>query len=421
MKEIMSKEHILFVTNKDGFYNVLNQIREIDKDFDQDQILIEPMSLNTAPAIALAVKHIEENLKADPKDPIIFLPADHFIGNRDTYLAIVKNAMSQAGGYIKTIGITPTKPETGYGYIRKGRKSVKEDFFEVLEFKEKPDKETAEKYLRSKEYSWNSGMYLFNTKTFSEELSLYSPEIYRVFAQGFAMLVEKFKELPSISMDCAISEKSKKMLVFEGDFGWNDIGSFDSIAENFQNDQNSRHINVDSKNIYVHTDSNRLVATLGVEDLNIIETADSILIQKRGRGEDVKKVIEHLKERNAKELTHNLIVHRPWGKHEIITEDVYHRVCRTTIYPGAKLSFHKHYHRTEHLIVVRGIASIVSGVKKDSSIFLKENQSMFIPSNTPHYIENPGRVSLEMVEIQTGNYFGEDDNIQYDSNDNVQE
>lgn len=413
MKEIMSNDHILFVTNNDGFYNVLNQIREIDKDFDQDQILIEPASLNTAPAIALAVKHIEENLKADPKDPIIFLPADHFIGNRDAYLAVVKNAMSQAGGYIKTIGIAPTKPETGYGYIRKGRKSVKEDFFEVLEFKEKPDKETAEEYLRSKKYSWNSGMYLFNTKTFSEELSLYSPEIYGVFAQGFSTLVKKFEELPSISMDYAISEKSKKVLVFEGEFGWNDIGSFDSIAESFQNDQNPRHINIDSKNIYVHTDSNRLVATLGVEDLNIIETADSILIQKRGRGEDVKKVIECLKERSAKELTHNLLVHRPWGKYEVLIDDPRHKVKRITVYPGAKLSLQAHYHRVEHWVVVCGIAKIVNG-DQDAPVFLKENESTFIPSNTLHRLENPGKINLEIIEVQTGSYLEEDDIIRYD-------
>lgn len=413
MREIMPGERVLFVTNQDNYFNVLNQIRELDKDFDAAQVIIEPKSLNTAPAMALAVKHIADNLKADPEAPIIFLPADHYIGNREAYLATARKAFEQVGNCIGTIGITPSKPETGYGYIRKGRHAKNGDFFEVLEFKEKPDKETAEKYLRSGEYVWNSGMYLFNAKTFTEELRVYAPEIYPLFAQGFAKFVENFQSLPSISIDYAISEKSEKVIVFEGEFGWSDIGSFDSLAELGNGNFSTRHIDIDSKNVFAHSENRRLIATIGMEDVAVIETNDSILVYKRGRAEEVKKVVEKLQEKKEKEIEHNIVVHRPWGKYEVLIDDARHKVKRITVYPGAKLSLQSHYHRVEHWIVVRGIARIVNG-DKDAPIFLKENESTYVPSNTLHRLENPGKINLEIVEVQTGDYLEEDDIIRYD-------
>ena len=350
-----------------------------------------------------------EKKKANPAAPLIILPADHYIGNEGEFSKILKKAAQSVADNIGTIGIIPTKPETGYGYIRKGEKI--DGFFKVLEFKEKPDKETAQKYLTSGEYVWNSGMYIFNEKTFSSELEKYSPKIYEIYKKGYDKILENFHSLPSISIDYAISEKSQKVAVFEGDFGWNDIGSFDSLTEIMKKDPNPRHVNIDSKNIFVHTESNRLVATVEVDDLNIIETADSILVQKRGRAEDVKKIVEYLKNHNLRELKHNLIVHRPWGKYEVLMDEPLLKVKRITVYPEGKLSLQAHNHRVEHWVVVKGTAKIVHGEKE---ITLQENESTFIPKLTKHRLENSGKINLEIIEVQTGSYLEEDDIIRYD-------
>ena len=409
MRELMPKENIFFVTSQDSLFNVFNQIKEIEGDYQRSQILTEPASLNTAPAIAFAFMHLVGKVGISPKEPVIILPADHYIGDKKKYFETVLTAISEVSNHIGTIGITPNKPETGYGYIRKGQKSA--NHFQVLEFKEKPDKETAQKYIASGEYVWNSGMYIFNALTYTQELQAHSPEIYSLMAKNYEDFLENFSKLSPISIDYAISEKSKNVIVFESEFGWNDIGSFDSIAKNYQSANNPKHINIDSKNIFVHSDSGRLIAALGVEDLNIIETTDSILVQKRGHGEDVKKIVDYLKEKNFKELEHNLIVHRPWGKYEILIDHPLHRAKKLTVYPEAKLSLQAHYHRAEHWIVVKGIAKITLGEKE---IFLKENESTFIPTLAKHCIENPGRINLEIIEVQTGNYLEEDDIIRYE-------
>ncbi len=409
MREIMPKESIFFITGKDNFFNVLNQIRELEKHFPENQILTEPASRNTAPAITYAVKHIAEVVKADLDSQIIFLPADHYIGNREKYLALIKESAAKTNGHIGTIGITPTKAEIGYGYIRKGK--IMDGFFQVLEFKEKPDRATAEKYLASGEYAWNSGMYIFSSRTFIRELREHSPEIYEFMKQPMEKFLENFETLPSISVDYAISEKSKNAIVFEGEFGWNDIGSFDSLAELALQDKNPKYASFDSKNIFMHSETGKFMAALGVEDINVIESADSILVQKRGRGEDVKKITEYLKEQNLKELEHNLVVHRPWGKYEVLIDNPAHKVKKITVYPGAKLSLQSHYHRVEHWVVIKGVAKIVLGEKE---ILLRENESTFIPTITRHRLENPGKINLEIIEVQTGSYFEEDDIIRYE-------
>ncbi|MCX6765733.1 MAG: mannose-1-phosphate guanylyltransferase/mannose-6-phosphate isomerase [Candidatus Moranbacteria bacterium] len=409
MRDLLPKEKIFFVTSRDNLFNVFNQIKEVEKDYRQEQILTEPASLNTAPAITYAVKHLSEKAKVPEDEPVLFLPSDHYIGNKKKYLEVVEKATNEVGSNIGTIGITPAKPETGYGYIKKGEKA--NSYYKVLEFKEKPDKATAEKYLESGEYVWNSGMYIFNARTFTEELRAYSPEIYSLMAQSYESFLERFSTLPSISIDYAISEKSKKVIVFEGEFSWNDIGSFDSLAELALKDPNPKHIGIDSRNIFVHSDSNRLVATLGVEDMNIIETSDSILVQKQGRGEDVKKIVEYLKEKNLKELEHNIVVQRPWGKYEVLIDQPTYKVKKILVYPGAKLSLQAHNRRVEHWVVVKGTAGVVNGDKK---LILHENESTFIPRLAKHRLENPGEINLEMVEVQTGEYLEEDDIIRYD-------
>lgn len=407
MRKIMPKENIIIVVNQESFFNVFNQIKEIEDNFDAKQILKEPAGLNTAPAVAYAVKYLFEAHGAELNDAVIITPADHYIGNEEKYLQTLVMSASNIQDNIGTIGITPKTPETGYGYIKKGNPG--QYGFMVSEFKEKPNREKAEEYLRSGQYVWNSGIYVFKIKTFVRELKKHAPDIFSIFALSPEDFLNNFNKMPSVSIDVAISEKTDKMVVFEGDFGWNDIGSFDSLAEILEKkEQNSKHIKIDSKNIFIHSTSNRLVATLGVEDLVIIENNDSILIQKKGRSEDIRKIVEHLKENKRNEIEHNLIVHRPWGKYEVLIDEPAHKVKKITVYPGGKLSLQKHYHRVEHWVVVHGVAKIVNG---DKEIFLRENESTFIPALTNHRLENPGKINLEIIEVQTGGYMEEDDII----------
>lgn len=411
MRDMMPAENIFLVTNKENFFNVFNQIKEVEKDFVKDNILIEPASLNTAPAIAYAMKHIAEKGGAGLDAPILVIPSDHAIKNRVEFLRLAKYALDNVGNSIGTIGITPDKPDTGFGYIKKGEQIGAA--FKVLEFKEKPDLETAQKYLESGQYSWNSGMYLFNARAMANEFKIHAPEIYALLTQDMKTFLEKFAALPAISIDLAISEKSDNVIIFEGEFGWSDIGSFDSLAEILGDAQSdySRHVGVDSKNIFVHSANKRLITTIGVEDLIVVESNDSILIQKCGRSEDVRRVVAHLKENKFKELDDHLIVYRPWGKYEVLIDEKMHKVKKITVYPGAQLSLQAHYHRAEHWIVVKGVAKVVHG---DKEIFLKENESTFIPALTKHRMENPGKTNLEMIEVQTGNYMEEDDIIRYE-------
>ncbi len=415
MRKIMPKENIFLITNKENYFNVFNQIRDINKNISKEQIITEPVSRNTAPAFAYAAKYLSEVARIDRQAPIIFLPSDHYIGNKEAYLELVKNAMPQVNGYIGTIGILPDKPnETGYGYIKKGEQQG--GYFKVREFKEKPDSETARSYTASGQYLWNSGMYFFNLETFEAELNRHAPEIATAYQEGFEALTERFSNLPSVPFDIAVSEKSDKVIMFEGSFDWNDIGSFDSMAEiKSSNGIKPRHISVDSRNVYVHSTNNRLIATLGVEDIIVVENNDTILVQRKGRSEEVKNVVKYLEQEQIKEIEHNMIVHRPWGKYEVLIDEQNHKVKKITVYPDAKLSLQAHYHRAEHWVVIKGTAKIVNG---DNTIHLRENESTFIPPFTIHRLENPGKIELELIEVQTGNYLEEDDIIRYDDDYN---
>lgn len=414
-RKVMPASRIFFVGNKDSQFNILNQIRELEPGFSDDRIIVEPTSLNTAPAITYAVRALAEQHGASEKDPIIFIPADHHIADEEQFAECVKDALENVGDRIGTIGITPTSPHTGYGYIKKGDRQG--DHFISRGFTEKPDKATAEKYIASGEYLWNSGMYVFNAKTFSQEIHQHAPDIADILDIPAEKSVEYFKMLPSVSIDYALAEKSDKIVVFEGDFGWNDIGSFDSLAETVKNhaahkDHSSGgQISINSKNIFAHSDTGRLVATVGVEDLVIVDSNDSILIHKRGAGEDVKKVVEHLKANNMKEANHTNIEHRPWGTFVVLMDTPTYKTKRLTVYPGAKLSLQSHNHRSEHWVVVTGTATLING---DDEITLNRGESTYIPQGNKHRLMNLSDSNIEVIEVQTGDYFGEDDIIRYE-------
>lgn len=409
--KIMPPQNIFLVTNKDNYFNVLNQVRVVFPKIKEKQIITEPASINTAPAIVLAVKYLTEKIKIKKDVPIINFHSDHYISNQSAFVKTIKSALKQIGTSIGTIGIKPTAPEIAYGYIKKGKKCG--GYFMVNKFKEKPDFETAQKYFASKKYLWNSGIYLFTAETLAKELEKHAPGIYHYFIGKYSDFLTNFTKLPSIAIDTAISEKTKNMIVFESDFGWSDVGSFDGLASISPqtNKEQSRHIFIDSKNIFAHSSAGRLIATLGVSDLAIIENNDCILIHKRGRGDDVKKIVQHLKENRYKELDHNIISHRPWGKYEILVDDKNHKVKKITVFPKASLSLQSHKRRAEHWIVVKGTAKIIKGNKE---MELRENESIYIPAGVKHRLSNRQKTNLDIIEVQTGDYFEEDDITRYD-------
>lgn len=411
MQKVMPAQHIFFVTNEENYFNVYNQIRDVYAKIEKSQIITEPASLNTAPAIALGMKYLAEKTSIKKDEPVIILPADHYIAKPAAFVKVVKFAMENVGNFIGTIGITPLAPETGFGYIKKGEKE--NGYFIVDAFKEKPNQETALAYLTSKQYVWNSGMYIFSIKAFAQELKKHAPKLFESYEKKYADFVKDFAELSSEAIDTAISEKSKRVIVFEGDFGWSDIGSFDALAEVLKEKKSvqDRHILLDSKNVFVHSSTNRLVTTIGVEDLVIVENNDCILIHKRGRSEDVKKIVSHLKENNYKEIEHNIEVQRPWGKYEVLIDEKKHKVKKITVYPGSSLSLQSHNHRSEHWVVVKGTANVVNG---ENFLVLHENESTYIPAKAKHRLSNSGKINLEIVEVQTGSYLEEDDITRYE-------
>lgn len=411
MGNVMPSENIYLVTNYDGYFNVLNQIQEVYPEFKKEKIITEPISLNTTPAIALALRYMIEKEGVKKDSPVIVLPSDHHIGNIKEYSRLVKVALEKVENNIGTIGIKPTSPETGFGYIRKGKN--KGEYFEGLEFKEKPDSLTAKKYLETGEYVWNGGMYIFNELTFASELEKHAPEIYKIYSKTYNDFLKNFEKLPSIAIDVAISEKSDKVIVFEGDFDWNDIGSFDALADiiNKKGTAQKRHLKIDSKNVFMHSSTNKLITALGVEDLIVVENNDAILVQKRGKSEDVKKAVEFLKENSYKELEHSVVGYRPWGMYEVLVDEENHKVKKITVYPKGKLSLQSHKKRSEHWVVVKGTASVVNG---ENEIILDKDQSTYIPAGNKHRLSNEGKDNLEIIEVQTGTYFGEDDIERYE-------
>ena len=412
MKEVVPETNIYFVTNGENYFNVFNQIREVYTDFSESQIIKEPESRNTMPAIVLAAKYLEEKIKIEKEAPIIMVPSDHYIGNKETYIRIAKMALSEIGNNLGTIGIKPTMAHTGLGYIKKGEKIS--DYYKVEGFREKPDEKTAQEFLESGQYLWNAGMYLFSIETLSEELKKHAPEFYSLFEKDFDTFLKHFQSLSAVSIDYAVSEKSDRMITFEGDFDWSDIGSFDVLAEILakKKDSNPKHVSINSKNVFIHSANDKLVVVSGMEDVIVIENNDSILVQKMGGSNDgVKKVVEYLKEKNYPELSDNIIGYRPWGKYEVLVDEKDHKVKKITVYPGSKLSLQSHKRRSEHWVVVKGDAQVVNGEK---DLLLKENESTFIPVGTKHQLANYGETNLEIIEVQTGNYFGEDDIVRLD-------
>lgn len=412
----------LMVCNVEHRFMIAEQMRQIGSR--PHAIVLEPVGRNTAPAIAVAALMLSRD---DPEALMLVLPADHLIDDVGAFHAAIRTAAAAAGnGHLATFGIVAATPETGYGYIRKG--SPLPDgagAFQVAAFVEKPDLATAQQYVASGEYFWNSGMFLFRAADFLDELQALRPDILN--ASRAALDAAKpdldfvrldpaaFEACPSESVDYAVMEHTRRAAVVPADMAWNDIGAWSALWDVAAKDGQGNAIRGDvmlenARDNFVRAET-RMVALLGVSDLVVVETADVVLVAKKDQVQDVKKLVDRLKaEKRCEHLVHKQ-VYRPWGWYEGIDAGDRFQVKRIMVKPGEKLSLQKHHHRAEHWVVVSGTASVTCG---DSVMLLTENQSTYIPLGTTHRLENPGKVDLHIIEVQSGAYLGEDDIVRFD-------
>ncbi len=405
----------IVVCNEDHRFLIAQQLHSIG--VKKPSILLEPKGRNTAPAIALAAFEAQYSYSDDAL--MLVLPADHVIRDIAAFEETIVQAVELATkGSLVTFGVEPTRPETGYGYIRSGIN------FSVEEFVEKPDIDKAQEYLDSGEYLWNSGMFLFSANAYLNELFEYRDDISKAVECAYKQRSEDldfiridtqlFSECPEESIDFAVMEKTKKAKVvpYRGD--WSDIGAWDALYDFAEKDDKQNVLSGDvmsegSNNCLIRSES-RLVTAVGVDNLVIVETADAVLVMDKNNAQDVKKIVKRIKEEGREEHMYHTTVHRPWGSYETVDLGERYQVKRIMVKPGEKLSVQMHHHRAEHWVVVSGTAKVQNGEKE---ILLTENESTYIPVGVTHALENPGRIPLELIEVQSGSYLGEDDIVRF--------
>lgn len=386
-------------------------------------IILEPAGRNTAPAIALAALTALQTFGEGGDPLLLVLAADHVIDDDVAFTTSVQKAIPHAeAGKLVTFGIVPSRAETGYGYIRFG--SAQQGAFTVAQFVEKPDVSTAESYLASGEYYWNSGMFLFRASRYLAELKEHRPDIYDACTQAVGEIdqdlnfvrinKEAFLACPSDSIDYSVMEKTSDAVVVPIEGGWSDVGSWSSLWEISDKDSagNVFHGDVmqyDSQNNYVFADSS-LVSLVGVDNLVVVQTKDALLVVNQNKVQDVKKIVEALKAENRCEYKTHREVYRPWGKYDSVDSGERYQVKRISVKPGEKLSLQLHHHRAEHWIVVSGTAKVTNG---DHTFLMTENESTFIPVGSLHTLENPGKITLELIEVRSGAYLDDDDVVRF--------
>ena len=386
-------------------------------------ILLEPSARNTAPAIALGAMHA---LARDPEALLLVLPADHLIGDGDQFVDAVTRALPMAqAGWLVTFGIRPDRPETGFGYIRRAE-ALAEGGFRVERFVEKPDAATAERYVADGGYDWNSGMFLFKAARYLEELGEHAPDMLAAVRTAYASArtdldfvrvdAALFAAVPDNSIDYAVMEKTHRAAVLPVSCGWSDIGSWSALwlAGERDADGNLREgdtLTVDTRNSLLRSHERHLIATVGVDDLIVVSTPDATLVAHRDAAQDVKRIVDQLKASGRSEHSLHRVVQRPWGSYDSLEAGDRFQVKRIVVKPGASLSLQKHHHRAEHWIVVSGTAEVTCD---DKVFLLGENQSTYIPLGSVHRLRNPGKVPLELIEVQSGSYLGEDDIVRFD-------
>ena len=426
------------VCNEQQRFMVAEQLRQVDAH--PQAIVLEPVGRNTAPAVAIAAmaaissevpgtgaRHVRgtEGTEGGDDDPLLLvLPADHVIRDVSAFQSAVVKAMPAArAGQLVTFGVVPTHAETGYGYIRKGKGPG--PVVPVAEFVEKPDAARSAQFLASGEYLWNSGMFLFSARRYLDELAQHAPAMREACGRAFSgarrdldftrLPADVFAECPSDSIDYAVMEKTDAAAVIPLAAGWSDVGSWASLKDALPGDErhNVHHgdvVSIDSDNCLLFS-SSRLVAAVGLKDHVVVETKDAVLVAPRDRVQDVKLLVNRLKELGREEPSLHREVFRPWGSYDSVDAGERFQVKRLSVKPGASMSLQLHHHRAEHWIVVSGTARITRG---EDIFLLSENESTYIPVGTKHRIENPGKVPLHMIEVQSGSYLGEDDIVRFE-------
>ncbi|MDR7866289.1 MAG: mannose-1-phosphate guanylyltransferase/mannose-6-phosphate isomerase [Sporomusaceae bacterium] len=403
---------IVIVTNHEHFHHVRAELEVCGAG--DAHILLEPVGRNTAPAVALAASYCLDNLGAPEEELLLVTPSDHLVGKPEAFAQAIRQAAPMAaGGRIVTFGIRPNKPETGYGYIQAGAKQG--DGYLVASFKEKPDAQTAKRYLKDGNYYWNSGLFAFTVGTFADELSRHQPAIRAALDNPYATLLERFADLPDISLDYAIAEKSDRIVTIPLAADWSDIGSWDAIYDVLPKDAAGNAIQgdclpVDCRDSLILGHS-RLIAGIGLEDVLVVETDDVILVAKKGESQKVKDIVAALKARGRREAAEHTTVYRPWGRYTVLGEGPGYKLKKIVVNPGQRLSLQLHHHRSEHWIVIGGTAKVTIGGREQ---LIPANESAFVPVSTKHRLENPGDTPLEMIEVQNGKYLGEDDIVRFD-------
>ncbi len=414
-------EKLVVICNQEHRFLVAEQLKEIG--VEDAIILLEPVGKNTAPAVAIAALYLRQMGQDNPI--LLVLPADHVIDDQALFVAAVSQAAIAAShGHLVTFGIQPLHPETGYGYIKTAPTS--DSFlFTVEQFVEKPNQLTAISYVDSGEYYWNSGMFMFQATSFLGELRRFRPDILSACDTAvslmtkdldFCRLEEKsFLACPSDSIDYAVMEKTNKALLVVLDAAWNDVGSWSALRDILPRDENENAIlgdvlSLDTQGCYLRAES-RMLAVLGMTDTIVIETADAVLVAHQDRVQDVKKIVEFLKQEKRTEVDLHCRVYRPWGSYESIDQGKNFQVKRITVKPGARLSLQMHHRRSEHWIVVTGVADVVCG---DQQFSIGANQSTYIPKGTKHRLSNSSDQPLDIIEIQLGDYLGEDDIVRFE-------
>jgi len=398
-------EKQFIVSNAEQYFLAVDQLEEIDSK--ENQFLLEPIGRNTAPAIALAC------FALDSDEIVLVSSSDHLIKNENAYKTVLTQAKNLATlDNLVTFGITAEYPEIGYGYIES-------DGEEVKAFHEKPDSHTAQKYVDAGNFYWNSGIFCFKARVFLEELKSYAPDIYNASKHAYEnakdtsilrVSHEDMLAIPEDSIDYAVMEKSKKVKVVVADIDWSDLGSFDALSAEFPKDKNGNSINenliaINSKNNFVYGEK-RLISLVGIDDLIVVDTPDALLISKKGDSQKIKDIVKELKGRES-DLHHiHLTAHRPWGTYTVLEDEEQYKVKRIIVKPGKRLSLQKHFHRSEHWIVVSGTATVTVG--KETRL-IRPNESTYIKMGEIHRLENEGKIDIVLIEAQVGEYTGEDD------------
>lgn len=410
----------LVICNEDHRFLAAEQLRTANIDY--ESIILEPIGRNTAPAIALAaIKAVEEG-----DDPVLLiLAADHLISDHKAFhLSINKATMLANEGKLVTFGVAPTEAHTGYGYIKAG-KLLNDIGFEVAQFIEKPDFTTAQEYLESGEYYWNSGMFMFKASVYLRELSKHAPEIFTACVNAMTNTdkdltflridVDAFAKCPSDSIDYAVMENTSDACMVTLDAGWSDVGSWSSLWETAKNKDEAGNVVIGDAilegvtNSYINAEQ-RLISIIGLNDVVVVETKDAVLVANKHRVQDIKNVVNQLKIDKRPEFEFHREVFRPWGSYDSIDNGQRYQVKRISVKPGEKLSVQMHHHRAEHWIVVSGTANVTVG---ERTSLVTENESIYIPVGKVHALENPGKILLELIEVQSGTYLGEDDIVRF--------